>query len=65
MKKLVLILCIALSGCMWQTVNSNDIRSAIRICGNMNEVVEISATFLGTETVLCENRKEIMMTSGR
>jgi hypothetical protein len=65
MKKLVLILCIALSGCMWQTVNSNDIRSAIRICGNMNEVVEISATFLGTETVLCENRKEIMITSGR
>ncbi len=65
MKKLIVIMCVALSGCMWQTVNSNDIRAAIRICGNINEVVEISATFIGTETVLCENRKEILMTSGR
>jgi hypothetical protein len=62
MKKLVLILCIALSGCMWQTVNESDMRSASRICGNFNNVVEISANFVGEETVLCEDRKKYLIT---
>lgn len=65
MKKLIVILCVALSGCMWQTVNENDIRAAIRTCGSLHEVSEISATFIGTETVMCENRKETLLTSGR
>jgi hypothetical protein len=62
MKKLIVIMCVALSGCMWQTVNSSDIRSAIRICGDSTKVVEISANFLGEETVLCENRKKFLIT---
>ena len=65
MKKLIIILSLALSGCMWQTVNENDIRAAIRTCGSLQEVAEISATFIGTETVLCENRKETLLTTGR
>ena len=62
MKKLIVIMCVALSGCMWQTVNSNDIRSAERICGDSTKVVEISANFLGEETVFCENRKKYLIT---
>lgn len=62
MKKLILILSIALSGCMWQTVNESDIRSAVRICGSFHNVVEISANFVGEETVLCENRKKYLIT---
>ncbi len=61
MKKLIVIMCIALSGCMWQTVNESDMRSAVRICGSFQNVVEISANFVGEETVLCENRKKYLI----
>lgn len=62
MKKLIVILCVALSGCMWQTVNESDMRSAARICGSFNNVVEISANFVGEESVLCEDRKKYLIT---
>jgi hypothetical protein len=50
-----IMLALALQGCMWQTVNESDMRTAARICGSMNNVVEISANFVGSETVICED----------
>lgn len=60
MKKLIgiLSLCVALSGCMVQTVNSNDIETGTKICAKHNSaVVEIEALWYGGEYVRCSNRQ--------
>lgn len=60
MKKLIgiLSLCVALSGCMAQTVNSNDIETGTKICAKHNSaVVEIEAWWSGGEYVRCSNRQ--------
>lgn len=61
MKKLIIIpiLALSLSGCFWQTVNSSDIETAIARCKQeYSTVVEISANFVGEESVLCSNRQK-------
>lgn len=50
---IVLLAVVLLSGCFYQTVDSRDIRNAIKFCGSVEEVAEISADFLGGEMVLC------------
>lgn len=60
MKKVILLSAILLSGCLYQTVSAWDIERAEKICKAENSrVVEISADFLGYETVLCSNGKTI------
>lgn len=61
MKKLILILCIALSGCMWQSVNYSDIDSAAKFCGNVQDIAIISANFLGGESVTCHDRSKKLL----
>jgi len=57
-KLLILALALSLSGC-YQTVNSNDIETANRICAAHNsQVQEIAAYFNGDEVVQCTNRKK-------
>ncbi len=64
MKYLIaLILAFNLTGCMWQTVNHNDIDSAIAICGSYDKVQEIHANWVGGETVVCTNRVEQLMSA--
>lgn len=54
MKFLVVILsCVMLSGCFYQTVNQYDIRRAIKLCGSIENVVEISSYATGAETATC------------
>ena len=58
MKSLILATVLALSGCMYQSVNSDDIVAATKKCATENStVVDISALALGGETVTCSNRK--------
>jgi hypothetical protein len=59
-----IMLALALQGCMWQTVTESDMRTAARICGSMNNVVEISANFVGGETVTCEDRTKHLLKEG-
>jgi hypothetical protein len=59
-----IMLALALQGCMWQTVNESDMRTAAQVCGSMNNVVEISASFIGTETVICEDRTKHLLKEG-
>jgi len=59
-----IMLAFALQGCMWQTVNESDMRTAARVCGSMNNVVEISSHFSGTETVICEDRTKHLLKEG-
>lgn len=59
-----IMLALALQGCMWQTVNESDMRTAARVCGSMNNVVEISANFVGSETVICEDRTKHLLKEG-
>jgi hypothetical protein len=57
MKNLILIISLFLSGCIFQTVNSNDIETAEKICENTNsKIVNITADCLGFEYVMCSNR---------
>ena len=56
MKKLVIILCVALSGCMYQSVNSSDIAAAAAVCGGADKITELSSSFAGAESVICANR---------
>jgi hypothetical protein len=59
-----IMLVLALQGCMWQTVNESDMRTAARVCGSMNNVVEITANFVGGETVICEDRTKHLLKEG-
>lgn len=62
MKKLIIILSLFLTGCFYQTVNSNDIEVATEICAaEKAKIVEITSTFLGVEGVTCSNRKKYLI----
>lgn len=58
----VVIMCILLSGC-YQSVNQYDISRAIRICGDIESVVEIYAHSNGSENVLCKTGRVQSMSS--
>lgn len=60
MKYILLLPIFLLAGC-WQSVNQNDIETAIRICGGIEHVVQIDANFLGGESAVCSDRTEIFM----
>ena len=47
-----------LTGCIYQTVNSNDIEAGVIICAaNGAELVSVDAYFIGAEEVACSNRE--------
>ena len=48
-------LAIALSGCVYQTVNSNDWRKAEFFCKNKAGVEYVVSTFAGDVTIHCNN----------
>ena len=55
MKYIVLLpLILGLSGC-YQTVNDWDIEEAQQVCSNHGGVHAITASFLGTESVICRD----------
>ena len=56
-----LLLTLLLSGCFYQTTNQNDIQTAVRACGSLEQVHEIRADALGKELVVCTNRKIIWL----
>lgn len=60
MKILTLIFLLSmLSGCMYQSVNMDDIYAATKKCAeNHALVVDINANWLGYETVTCSDRKK-------
>lgn len=59
MKRIFLLLVFTLQGCIYQSVNINDISMATKKCASESnsEVVSIEASFAGTEGVTCSNRK--------
>lgn len=53
-----------LSGCFYQSINSNDIENGTKICENRgSKVQEIQASFSGSETVVCTDRMEYWINS--
>lgn len=54
MKKYIVAICLLLNGCFYQSVNMWDIERAITLCGNLDNVVEITASFDGNERVICK-----------
>jgi len=58
MKYLILISCLSLTGCFYQTVDQFDIQRASKACGGVEKVVRISAAFDGQEKVLCINAEQ-------
>lgn len=56
LKYICLALVIPLSGCFYQSVSNVDIRRAVQYCGSVDNVVEISAQFIGEEWVYCDNK---------
>lgn len=53
-KALVGFACLFLNGCFYQTVTQWDIERAVVLCGKFENVVEITASFEGTERVTCK-----------
>lgn len=55
MVKIILAVLIActLSGCLYQSANSFDIKKAIYFCGGLENVQEIHVRFDGAEWILC------------
>lgn len=62
MKKFIVLICLVLNGCFYQTVNQWDIERAIMRCGKIENVVEIEALFEGSERVTCkpENKTSLI-----
>ena len=55
-KLIVMLSCLMMSGCLYQTVNRYDLDEAEIICANQqSHVVEISAQFNSKENVTCAN----------
>lgn len=54
MRKLILLMCVVLNGCFYQTVSQWDIERANIVCGGAVNVVEILSSFEGTERVTCK-----------
>jgi len=50
----IIVASIFLSGC-YQSVNLYDIDRAIVVCGSKENIVQITAIFIGAEEVLCRN----------
>jgi hypothetical protein len=51
------LLALSLTGCMYQSVNSNDIEAANKLCASKDAIViAIQAHATGSEFVLCSNR---------
>ena len=61
MKSLVLVMCLSLTGCFYQTVNQFDIERASKVCGGVEKIVQISAAFDGREKVLCLNAEQFLL----
>lgn len=62
MKTLALILLtLSLTGCFHQSVNFNDIQTAIKACGSLDNIVEIEAHATGGEYVRCSDRTYILL----
>lgn len=57
MKYFILIGCLSLTGCMYQTIDQFDIRRAAKFCGGVDKIVEIESTSFGRENALCTNGK--------
>ena len=54
-----LLLVVLLSGCMYQSINTDDMAVAEIKCTSENAtVVSIAANAFGGETVTCSNRKD-------
>ena len=49
----IMILPAMLTGCFFQTVNQYDINDAIKVCGGIEEVAEITAYGTGVEGFTC------------
>lgn len=52
---LVVAMTVALSGCFYQTVNQYDIERAVKICGSIENIVDITSRMDGLESVICHN----------
>ncbi len=59
--KYTLLLTLVLSGCFYQTTNQNDIQTAIRACGSLEQVAEIRVDAIGKELAVCTNRKIVWL----
>ena len=52
---LAVVMTVALSGCFYQTVNQYDIERAAKICGSIENIVDITSRMDGLESVICHN----------
>ena len=56
MTKLLLpIICLLLSGCIYQVANNTDLEKAIYVCGDLENIDNITITFAGNEKVICKD----------
>lgn len=55
MRKYIVLICLILNGCFYQTVSQWDIERATTKCGGSENVVAIIADFTGSEYVTCKS----------
>jgi hypothetical protein len=64
MKKLILILSLALSSCFYQTVNNVEIEAAIIKCGNANNIIQIDSLSIGSVCIRCKDGRAYIYNNG-
>ena len=55
-----LLITLLLTGC-YQSVNLNDINTAAKACGSLENVEHISANFVGEEYATCQDRTQVFL----
>ena len=60
MKYITVLLTLALTGC-YQTVNINDIETAIKACNGIENVNSVDAFASGREVAECKNRTRVSL----
>jgi hypothetical protein len=58
---LISISVLLLTGCFYQTVDKNDLDTAVKACGGYENIYKITSKFDGGEWVICNDRREFYL----
>ena len=54
-KLLALVMCLMLSGCLYQAADNTDIQKAVYLCGGVEDIDQVLMYATGSEVVICKD----------
>lgn len=60
-KLLIPVICLLLSGCVYQVANNTDLEKAVYVCEGLENIENVTITFTGAEKVTCKGGLELFL----